>query len=794
MKLCVKCNQSKELSAFGILRASPDGRATVCSVCQGQKNKEYLERNRETILRKAKDWYSNNKQRKKDYDKFSPKRKEYIKATLKQKSIAYHNYKARKANQTDPPGWELTKDFWDALVQKYDNRCCYCRQETKLTIEHVVPLSRGGKHSANNIAPACGSCNYSKSDKTPQEAGLSLFDIGEIVMTEPTPKPDMGSTLPPLADKQTHKLTEQQRAEIITKHSDGIQTMFLAKEYGVTPSSIRSLVRGKTARTYNMTVCTPEQTKQIVELRQQALSLGQIAEITKLKLSTVRYVLSRNKIRLTPEQRKTASTERVAGILNDRLAGMTRQDLANKYGMSEAGVKSILNRNGVSIPMEIRQANALGSKLKNNPSALEEMRESLTSEIVQKRNEAIAEAYTDPELLKLRSEATKKWWWSLDEENRNEYLKKRQEAFQNSEAVSNYQKRDISETTMEEHYQNIATNHGGQMFDFVKTHAKCTWMCAKGHTWSAIPNSIKSGSWCPQCANVGPSKGQLEVYQYIKSKCPDAVLGDREQIKPMELDIYVPSKRFAFEYNGLYWHSEAVQPERGRHRKKALACRNANIGLLAVFEDEWNSKPDLIKAMIDHRLGIAKPKLRASKLRLVKLAKNKEFQTFFESNHLDGHSMASFAYGLYQNEELLACMSIRTNHAGETEICRFACDHRYHINGAASRLLKAVKSAITGPLITFSNNRLGNGMTYQKLGFSLLTEQPQSYWYTDGVSKRVWRFKCRRINDPAVLANYPDVPHTETDQALAGIMSMGIFGDDRPLYRLEDYGHRKWAL
>jgi len=235
MKLCTKCNQSKELSSFGILRASSDGRATLCSVCQGQKNKEYLERNRETILQKAKDWYSNNKQKKKDYDKFSPKRKEYTKATLKQKSIAYHNYKARKANQTDPPGWELTKDFWDTLVQKYDNRCCYCRQETKLTIEHVVPLSRGGKHSASNIAPACGSCNYSKSDKTPQEAGLSLFDVGEIVMTDPTPKQEPVSTLPPLANKQTHKLTEQQRAEIIAKHSDGIQTVLLAKESTILP-------------------------------------------------------------------------------------------------------------------------------------------------------------------------------------------------------------------------------------------------------------------------------------------------------------------------------------------------------------------------------------------------------------------------------------------------------------------------------------------------------------------------------------------------------------------------------
>ena len=35
---------------------------------------------------------------------------------------------------------------------------------------------------------------------------------------------------------------------------------------------------------------------------------------------------------------------------------------------------------------------------------------------------------------------------------------------------------------------------------YVNARTRLTWECAKGHQWNAVPNSIKSGSWCPDCA------------------------------------------------------------------------------------------------------------------------------------------------------------------------------------------------------------------------------------------------------------------------------------------------------
>lgn len=63
----------------------------------------------------------------------------------------------------------LTKLQWEAILAFYDNRCAYCGRDGKLEQEHVIPVSRGGGTTAENIVPACGSCNRSKHAKTPEE-------------------------------------------------------------------------------------------------------------------------------------------------------------------------------------------------------------------------------------------------------------------------------------------------------------------------------------------------------------------------------------------------------------------------------------------------------------------------------------------------------------------------------------------------------------------------------------------------------------------------------------------------
>lgn len=58
--------------------------------------------------------------------------------------------------------------------------CQYCYQkfnEKKLTIDHVVPLSKGGRHEWTNVTTACSKCNNRKGDKLPEHASMKLLTI-----------------------------------------------------------------------------------------------------------------------------------------------------------------------------------------------------------------------------------------------------------------------------------------------------------------------------------------------------------------------------------------------------------------------------------------------------------------------------------------------------------------------------------------------------------------------------------------------------------------------------------------
>lgn len=57
------------------------------------------------------------------------------------------------------------------------NRCQYCRKvftQSELNLDHVVPLSRGGASTWDNVVCACVACNSRKGNRTPTEAGMAL--------------------------------------------------------------------------------------------------------------------------------------------------------------------------------------------------------------------------------------------------------------------------------------------------------------------------------------------------------------------------------------------------------------------------------------------------------------------------------------------------------------------------------------------------------------------------------------------------------------------------------------------
>jgi 5-methylcytosine-specific restriction endonuclease McrA len=66
----------------------------------------------------------------------------------------------------------LTSAEWLTILREARGHCSYCGGVAKLTMDHTVPLSRGGKHSKDNIVAACTHCNCSKSNRTVEEWGI----------------------------------------------------------------------------------------------------------------------------------------------------------------------------------------------------------------------------------------------------------------------------------------------------------------------------------------------------------------------------------------------------------------------------------------------------------------------------------------------------------------------------------------------------------------------------------------------------------------------------------------------
>lgn len=71
--------------------------------------------------------------------------------------------------------------------------------------------------------------------------------------------------------------------------------------------------------------------------------------------------------------------------------------------------------------------------------------------------------------------------------------------------------------------RNLARSRGGKCMsiEYTNNHTKLRWQCEKGHVWEATQNSVKSGSWCPVCGKLKTSAAQrltIEEMQELARK------------------------------------------------------------------------------------------------------------------------------------------------------------------------------------------------------------------------------------------------------------------------------------
>lgn len=264
---------------------------------------------------------------------------------------------------------------------------------------------------------------------------------------------------------------------------------------------------------------------------------------------------------------------------------------------------------------------------------------------------------------------------------------------------------------------------------------------------------------CYVCQPTG-SAAQGEITNFISSLGVEAVRNDRSRLSGIELDTLVPSRNFAVEYNGLYWHCD-LHKSSMYHENKSRAAREVGITLFHVFEDDWRDRRGIVESMITHRLGLTPRKVGSRSLSLAKLDRVTR-ESFFNENHIDGDVAATVAWGLFLGTELLAAMSVRKPfhrfHSDHYEVARFCTKKMVHVHGALQKLtsvgLEFSKANEKQGLITYVDTRFGTGKGYESSGYERINVTPPRFWWTD-FDSRFNRFKFRA--DPTRNMSETDV-------------------------------------
>ena len=144
------------------------------------------------------------------------------------------------------------------------------------------------------------------------------------------------------------------------------------------------------------------------------------------------------------------------------------------------------------------------------------------------------------------------------------------------------------------------------------------------------------------------------LFEFVKQYDSNVISNSRSIVNKHELDIYSDKYKLAIEYNGLYFHSDAVRPNI-YHSKKTDDCIKAGITLIQLYEDEWKQFPDIVKQIITNKMS---SKVYDYKIMNIDKAIAKQF---ILNNHIFGECVFNNAYGLFIENALVGCVAFYEN-------------------------------------------------------------------------------------------------------------------------------------
>ena len=289
------------------------------------------------------------------------------------------------------------------------------------------------------------------------------------------------------------------------------------------------------------------------------------------------------------------------------------------------------------------------------------------------------------------------------------------------------------------------------------------------------------------------SSQEREIKSFVESlgfECRS----DRHILCGRELDIYIPEKKLAIEFNGNMWHSEKFGKDRDYHLNKLEECNKQGVKLIQIFEDEFEEHKDIVFAKIKHILGkedVNSPKIQGRKCKIKEILKI-DAEQFLNLNHIQGFASSTVYLGAIMEGKLVAVMCFLNESGGKWNLTRFASLNGCICQGVASKMFSYFINRYDPRFVrSFADRRWttnGNDNLYVKLGF-VLDEvlRPEYRYYNHKVDKykRFHKFGFRK----QTLHNKYGLPMhmTETEMATAlGYVRIWDCGLFKYVWRKED--------
>ncbi|WP_160295997.1 HNH endonuclease [Aliterella atlantica] len=119
-------------------------------------------RNRDRLLKQKREYYYANR------DYYLERKRQRLQTPQGRMVVRVSNCKRRAIKKTNHHV-NYTAEQVKQLFLDFNNCCAYCGSKKNLSLDHFLPLSRGGADCFGNLIPACGLCNSSKSAADPKE-------------------------------------------------------------------------------------------------------------------------------------------------------------------------------------------------------------------------------------------------------------------------------------------------------------------------------------------------------------------------------------------------------------------------------------------------------------------------------------------------------------------------------------------------------------------------------------------------------------------------------------------------